>query len=101
VVSVSCHTLTEVAEARKTNPSLILFGPVFEKVMFDVSALRPADVSLSEGCGLNLLHMACTAAGPIPVLALGGVTPENSDACLGAGAVGIAAIRLFAVPVPA
>jgi thiamine-phosphate pyrophosphorylase len=95
VVSASCHSLAEVAYTRKANPSMILFGPVFEKVYFDVKAVEPSDVLLSEGSGLNLLHMACAAAGLVPVLALGGVTPQNAEACLSAGAAGIAGIRLF------
>jgi thiamine-phosphate pyrophosphorylase len=41
------------------------------------------------------LHEACLAATPLPVLALGGVTAENQQQCLAAGAAGIAAIRLF------
>jgi thiamine-phosphate pyrophosphorylase len=95
VVSVSCHTLGEVATARNGNPSLILFGPVFEKVVADVQGSQHSEALVSEGCGLNLLHMACTTAAPVPVLALGGVAPENTEACLAAGAAGIAAIRLF------
>lgn len=95
VVSVSCHTLNEVAHARASAPTLILFGPVFEKVVADPQASNPVEARTSEGSGLNLLHLACAAAGPIPVLALGGITPENTDACLAAGAAGIAAIRLF------
>lgn len=95
VVSASCHSLAEVVATRKADPSLMLFGPVFEKVIFNGRAARPVDLQLSEGCGLNLLHLACATAGSIPVLALGGVTLENSEACLGAGAAGIAGIRLF------
>jgi thiamine-phosphate pyrophosphorylase len=100
IVSVSCHTLAEVARARDSGASLILFGPVFEKVVVEESAAGatttpPIDVLISEGIGLNLLHIACSAAAPTPVLALGGITPENTAACLAAGAAGIAAIRLF------
>jgi thiamine-phosphate pyrophosphorylase len=102
IVSVSCHTLAEVAHARDSAASLILFGPIFEKVVSEEStvgatAKQAIDALISEGIGLNLLHIACTAAAPTPVLALGGVTPENTAACLGAGAAGIAAIRLFSV----
>ncbi|MGA1983552.1 MAG: thiamine phosphate synthase [Acidobacteriaceae bacterium] len=95
VVSVSCHTLGEVAAAPRQAPTLILFGPVFEKVVADPHAEYPANAHLSEGSGLNLLHLACAAAAPVPVLALGGITPENTGACLAAGAAGIAGIRLY------
>ena len=95
VVSVSCHTLGEVAAARWSAPTLILFGPVFEKVVADPHADYPADARLSDGSGLNLLHLACAAAAPVPVLALGGISPGNTGGCLAAGAAGIAAIRLF------
>jgi thiamine-phosphate pyrophosphorylase len=43
---------------------------------------------------LEKLGEVCSAIS-IPVVAIGGVTQENADACLGAGAAGIAAIRLF------
>jgi thiamine-phosphate pyrophosphorylase len=95
VVSVSCHTLNEVARARAATPTLILFGPVFEKVVLEAGAPHPSEVLISEGSGLNLLNLVCSAAAPVPVLALGGVTPENFGPCLDAGAAGIAAIRLF------
>jgi thiamine-phosphate pyrophosphorylase len=87
IVSVSCHSLDEVARARDSGADLILFGPVFEK--------RIGDQLISAGAGLSLLHAACVAAGSTPVLALGGVTQGNTAACLRAGAAGIAAIRLF------
>jgi thiamine-phosphate pyrophosphorylase len=87
IVSVSCHTLSEIAAARESEASLILFGPVFEK--------RIDGELMSEGSGLDLLHEARVVAGPVPVLALGGITLENASACVAAGAAGIAAIRLF------
>ncbi|WP_263410585.1 thiamine phosphate synthase [Terriglobus tenax] len=85
IVSVSCHTLEDISRA--TGADLVLFGPVFEKSV--------TGEHIAAGTGLDLLHEACLAAGETPVLALGGVTPENTAACLQAGAKGIAGIRLF------
>ncbi len=116
IVSLSCHTLAEVVRAASSapeeRPTLILFGPVFEKVAAkNVVAEQALNLNgdaedrapeksrvakkISTGPGLDLLRAACLAAAPIPVLALGGVTRANTDICLDAGAAGIAAIRLF------
>ncbi len=92
IVSVSCHTLADVVLARDSAASLILFGPVFEKVVVEELI---GERRLSEGTGLDLLRAARQAAAPIPVLALGGITAENAAACIAAGAAGVAAIRLF------
>ena len=43
----------------------------------------------------EVLRRACAAAGQVKVLALGGVTLENAQLCIDAGAAGIAGIRLF------
>jgi thiamine-phosphate pyrophosphorylase len=104
IVSVSCHTLDDVARAVSPEPgagaSLILFGPVFEKVAFEkrtgTQPIAAGSGPLAAGAGLDLLRSACAAAAPTPVLALGGVAGANTAACLAAGAAGIAAIRLFA-----
>jgi len=85
VISVSCHTLDDVQ--RSLDADFLLFGPVFEKCV--------AGERITEGSGLELLRQACIAAGPVPVLALGGITAETTNACLEAGASGIAGIRLF------
>jgi thiamine-phosphate pyrophosphorylase len=116
IVSLSCHTITEVARAASfapdERPTLILFGPVFEKVIANNVVAEQAlnlngdaedrapekslgDKIISAGTGLDLLRAACAAAAPIPVLALGGINRCNTDACLDAGAAGVAAIRLF------
>ena len=87
IVSISCHTLAEVEAARRYRATLILFAPVFEKRLPEKSA---------PGKGLEALAAACRLAAPVPVFALGGVTAENAQDCLAAGAAGIAAIRLFA-----
>lgn len=86
-VSVSCHTLEDVSRAWEKKADLILFAPVFEK--------RVAGEVLVEGVGLEMLREACLAAGPVGVLALGGVTEANAGACVAVGAAGIAGIRLF------
>jgi thiamine-phosphate pyrophosphorylase len=87
VVSVSCHTLAEVERARDGRADLILFAPVFEK--------RAGDGIVVEGAGLETLRRVCAAAGPVKVLALGGVTWENAPLCVEAGVAGVAGIRLF------
>jgi thiamine-phosphate pyrophosphorylase len=88
IVSISCHTLEEVTRARAEQADLILFGPVFGKTI--------AGAEVTPATGLEALRSACTAAGEVPVLALGGVTESNIQHCLEAGAKGIAAIRFFA-----
>jgi thiamine-phosphate pyrophosphorylase len=87
VITVSCHTLAEVARARDSRVDGILFAPVFGKII--------AGEMVTPGRGLDQLRAACTAAAPTPVYALGGVTVENAPSCLEAGALGIAGIRLF------
>ena len=87
ILSVTAHTLAELEQAREAGASLILFGPVFEK--------RVRGELISAGTGLAQLARAAALAGPVPVLALGGVTHENTPACLAAGAAGVSGIRLF------
>ena len=81
-IGVSCHTGAEVNRAAQEGADFAVFGPVFEK---EKARTRPA--------GLEALRRACQEK--IPVLALGGITLENAEACIQAGAAGIAAIRLF------
>ena len=83
MISVSCHSPAEVAQAAASEATFAVFAPVFEKK--DSTETRPA--------GLAQLHQACQTN--IPVLALGGITLANAGLCLEAGAAGIAAIRLF------
>jgi thiamine-phosphate pyrophosphorylase len=87
IVSASCHTLDDVGRAVAGGVGLVLYGPVFEK--------RDASEVVVAGVGLLALQAACMIAGRIPVLALGGVTAENTAACVKAGAAGIAGIRTF------
>jgi len=90
VISVACHDDEEAAEARELGASMIVFAPVFEKLVRE----GDAEVRL-PGVGLAVLSAVCEAAGEVPVLALGGVTAQNAGRCIEAGAAGVAGIRLF------
>jgi thiamine-phosphate pyrophosphorylase len=85
VISASCHSLEEIAACR--GAELILFGPVFEKVVTGANSI--------PGLGLESLRRACVSAHPGKVFALGGVTEANAVSCIEAGAAGVAGIRLF------
>ena len=85
MVGVSCHSVAEVRNAEADGVDYDVFGPVFPPRSKTVRA---------EPLGLDGLRQA-TSAVRIPVLALGGVTRENSAACISAGAAGIAGITIF------
>jgi thiamine-phosphate pyrophosphorylase len=80
VIGVSCHSPQDVLQSASNHATFAIFAPVFEK-------------KDAQPTGLEALRQACQAR--IPVLALGGVTLQNAQSCLQAGAAGIAAIRLF------
>jgi thiamine-phosphate pyrophosphorylase len=83
LVAVSCHSVSDVLRADSASADFVVFAPVFEK----------KSTPKTPPQGLAALRKACKAK--IPVLALGGVTLENAQSCLEAGAAGIAGIRLF------
>lgn len=83
IVSITCHSVADVARAASEGANFAVFAPVFEKM----NAPHP------RAAGLGALREACRQE--VPILALGGITLKNARACLDAGAVGIAAIRLF------
>jgi thiamine-phosphate pyrophosphorylase len=89
LITISCHTLAEVIQARNDaiHADAILFAPVFEKSI--------AGQIVTSGQGIDNLRKICAAAKPVPVYAMGGVTSNNAPSCLQAGAAGIAGIRLF------
>lgn len=87
LVGVSTHTLAEARAARDAGASFAVFGPVFE---------TPSKRAYGEPVGLGALRETCDALSPFPILALGGIEARNVRDALGAGAAGIAAIRLFA-----
>jgi thiamine-phosphate pyrophosphorylase len=85
LVGVSCHSLEDVRQAEIEGADYVVFGPVFPP---------RSKTARAEPRGLEDLRRAAAAV-RIPVLALGGVTRENSAACISAGAAGVAGISLF------
>jgi thiamine-phosphate pyrophosphorylase len=80
-LGVSVHTLEEALAAESAGADFVVFGPVF-------------DSPGKKAVGLDPLRKV-TAVVKIPILAIGGITNENTPLVLSAGAAGIAAIRLF------
>jgi thiamine-phosphate pyrophosphorylase len=85
LIGVSTHSLGAARSAARDGADYIFFGPVFA---------TPSKASYGPPQGLERLAEVCHAVS-IPVLAIGGITPENTLSCLSAGTAGVAAIRLF------
>lgn len=81
LLGCSTHSRQEAIEAERAGADYVVFGPVFE---------TPGKTAV----GLEALKDVVSAVA-IPVIAIGGVTRENTSAVLQTGAAGIAAIRLF------
>lgn len=85
LIGVSCHSLEACQKAARGGANYVFFGPVFA---------TPSKAAFGPPQGLERLREVCRAI-EIPVLAIGGITAENFQSCLEAGAAGIAAIRWF------
>ena len=81
LLGVSTHTMTEAVEAERAGSDFIVFGPVF-----DTPGKTPVGLAALENITQQI---------KIPVLAIGGITPQNTKEVLAKGAAGIAGIRLF------
>jgi thiamine-phosphate pyrophosphorylase len=86
LIGVSTHTLEEAQAASMADADFALLGPVFD---------TPEKRAYGPPLGLDALREAAHVLAPFPILAIGGITRERIPQVIGAGAQGIAAIRLF------
>lgn len=84
-IGVSCHSIEHAREAERNGADYIFFGPIFD---------TPSKRAFGPPQGLDRLREVCRAI-QIPLIAIGGLGKSNAQECIGAGAAGIAAIRLF------
>ena len=82
LVAASCHDERELAQAASLGLDFVVLGPVKE------TASHPGKPGLGWDNFARLI-----ANYPLPVYALGGLTSDDREAALAAGAHGIAAIR--------
>lgn len=86
LIGRSVHSRVELAAGRARGAHFVVFGTVFP------SASKPASWATT---GLEGLAAAVQAAGPLPVLAIGGIGPDQAPAVARTGAAGLAAIDAF------
>ncbi|MEG2479327.1 MAG: thiamine phosphate synthase [Mucinivorans sp.] len=84
-IGLSTHSLEQAIEACALNPSYIGCGPVYP---------TPTKVTPDPVVGLGLLGQV-VAASVVPVIAIGGIFPENMDVVMEAGARNVALVRYF------
>jgi thiamine-phosphate pyrophosphorylase len=89
LIGASTHSLLEARDAFRQGADFAVFGPVFPSPLKD---------KYGSPLGLGKLSEAARELGSFPLIALGGVSLENVNECLLAGAGGIAGITLFGEP---
>ena len=82
IVGASVHTLEESIEAESAGADWLTFGPVYD---------TPSKRAYGPPQGLASLERVARAV-RIPVVAIGGITPERVREVRAAGAHGVAAI---------
>jgi thiamine-phosphate pyrophosphorylase len=89
LIGVSTHSAAEIAAARAGGADFCVFGPVFK---------TESKVQYGEPVGITKFREVIAGFSSLTILALGGITVENARDCFGAGAAGVAAIRMLNDP---
>lgn len=91
LLGVSTHSLSEARQAAEEGADFVVFGPVF-----------PTPSKLAYGAPQGLPRLAEVVRHvPVPVIAIGGITPANVPQVMATGAQGVAMIRaVLAAPDP-
>jgi thiamine-phosphate pyrophosphorylase len=81
-IGASVHALQEAIDAESQGADWVVFGPVYD---------TPSKRAYGPAQGVDRLHAVARAVG-VPVIAIGGVTPERVAEVRAAGAAGVAVI---------
>jgi thiamine-phosphate pyrophosphorylase len=81
-IGASVHALQEAIEAESQGADWVVFGPVYD---------TPSKRAYGPAQGLDRLHAVARAVG-VPVIAIGGITPERVADVRATGAAGVAVI---------
>lgn len=82
VIGFSAHKAIEAESERAQDVDYFFFSPVFP------TPTKPDH----PGAGIRALRSFCETARPVPVFALGGITPERIADCRAVGAYGVAVL---------
>ena len=82
LIIYSAHTVAEAEQARADGADMVTFGPVYH---------TPSKACLGEPYGVEKLAEAARSLN-MPVIALGGIKPDNIPDTLSAGCSGVAVI---------
>ncbi len=84
-IGLSTHSIEQAQEALKKNPAYIGFGPVYPTT---------AKANPDKPVGTDQLNQVLGFS-KVPVVAIGGIFPENIQSVINAGARNIAMVRYF------